>query len=164
MAGAIHPALHLQRIAQEIVHMFSKTKATAAALTCALVAGTFTLGQILPGGSGGSGGIGGNGIDNGVILSRVRLFNFDNGVARLDTSTGSLSLFRGDLTGRNARGTWQSFARPVSSGNSRFFDLQVVNNAVFLVDAIRGDTWILRDRGNIAGWDPVRISGSTTSD
>jgi hypothetical protein len=113
----------------------------------------------------GSGLIGGGsigGTDSGLVFSRVRIVNFNNTIIRLDTATGSLNTFRGTLTGRNARGTWQSFTRPVSSSggsSSRFFDLQSAGGALFLVDTESGDTWILRGRGNIAVWDPVRLVG-----
>lgn len=92
-----------------------------------------------------------------TVFSRVRIIELDGDVFRLDTQSGALSRFRGTLTGRNARGTFDAVADPVSGSTSGFVDIQRAGDAIFLVDVVTGETWILRERGNIAAWVRVNV-------
>lgn len=92
-----------------------------------------------------------------TVFSRVQFIQLDGDIMRLDTATGALSRFRGTETGRNARGTFDAFAQPVSGPTSGFVEIQQVDDAVFLVDVVTGETWILRQRGSIASWVQVNI-------
>lgn len=103
---------------------------------------------------------GNNVITQSDIFSRVQLVEVGDGeILRLDTQTGALFRFRGE-TGRNARGTFISVARPLRDENSGFLELQRVGSATFLVDVFTGQTWILRQRSATnAAWIEVRVIG-----
>jgi hypothetical protein len=91
-----------------------------------------------------------------TVFSRVRIIDLDDTVFRLDTDTGQLSRFRGTLTGRNARGTFVSVAPPLRDPTSGFVDIQQAGGAIFLVDRVTGQTWILRQRSSSnAAWIEV---------
>ncbi|MCP3905871.1 MAG: hypothetical protein GY715_19785 [Planctomycetes bacterium] len=83
---------------------------------------------------------------------------------RLDTTSGALYKFRGDLENSGVRNTWQMRARPVQGATSGMLELQrisIINEQrqqFFLVDIVYGTTWILRDRGNTnSSWDLIEI-------
>lgn len=121
-----------------------------------LFAATIAIGQGI--GTGGLPTSQGPGVinDSDLIFSRVRLVEFDGSVARLDTATGEVSRFSGQLTGTAARGSWLRLARPLTDQTSGFLELQQVGGAAFLVDVVTGDTWLLRRRGSIASWVQVQ--------
>ncbi len=93
------------------------------------------------------------------VFSRVQIMQFQNKVARFDTSTGAVQRFNGSLSPSNANGTWISFVQPVTTTTSGFLQIQEVDDATFLVDVVSGDTWILRRQGNIGSWRKVNILG-----
>jgi hypothetical protein len=118
----------------------------------ALLSATISVGQ--------DGGFGGAPVTNldSAIFPRTRIIEFDDRVAMLDTSTGELFRFRGDLSGSNARGTFVRLARPLAESTSGFLQLQQVAGATFLIDTVNGNVWILRQRGNSnASWIPVNV-------
>ncbi|MHC5114021.1 MAG: hypothetical protein ACYTGP_06285 [Planctomycetota bacterium] len=83
---------------------------------------------------------------------------------RLDTTSGALYRFRGDVNNSSVRNTWELRAEPVEGATSGMLELQTISiinrqrQQFFLVDIMYGTTWILRDRGNKnATWDLVEI-------
>lgn len=89
----------------------------------------------------------------------IRFGELPNGVGRLDTATGEIWRFHGDLRKPNVRSQWVKTGgvpgvtkRPVGT-----LQLQEAAGALFLVDLLNGDTWILKDRGTGFAWDPVTV-------
>lgn len=97
-----------------------------------------------------------------LLLPRVQLFNLDDTVARLDTVTGEVHIFTGDVRRAGSRGQWRLLASGVS-GTSGF--LEVVRPSgveafpmIFLVDVVTGDTWAFNRRPfTRAMWEPVEV-------
>ena len=95
---------------------------------------------------------------------------FDSDIARLDTRTGAVYRFRGDIDNAGVRNTWELRVDPVKGKTSGILEIQRivlpardrlssdVRPATFLVDVANGRTWILRHRASTnATWDPVDI-------
>ena len=105
---------------------------------------------------------------------------FDSDIARLDTRTGAVYRFRGDVDNASVRSTWELRVEPVKGETSGILEIQQivlpvqdkvfpsphrlqsdVEPTTFLVDVANGRTWILRHRASTnATWDPVDIHGS----
>ncbi len=89
----------------------------------------------------------------------AQVMSYQEGIGLLDTTTGEISELRGDLDNASTKLYW--FPRvPGLAGTSGFLQVQSPQfnrpDAVFLVDAVTGATWILRDRGNHNGtWEAV---------
>ena len=89
----------------------------------------------------------------------VQVMSYQQGVGLLDTTTGEIFELRGDLDNASSRLSW--FPRVAGlADTSGFLKVQSpqFNNpdAVFLIDAVTGATWILRERGNNNGsWEKV---------
>jgi len=101
--------------------------------------------------------------DGELIVPRVRIIQFGDTVARFNTVTGEIHRFHGDLDKPNVRGQWVRHVRGVSDTTSGVLQIQRpdgvrAEEAAFLVDAITGDTWLLRRRGAAAEWDRVDIA------
>lgn len=81
----------------------------------------------------------------------TQIFSFNEGVGLLNTKTGEVFELRGNLDNPSVELSWFSRVQPVDK-SSGFLQVQRAEfnrpDAVFLVDVVRGDTWILRDRGN----------------
>ena len=97
---------------------------------------------------------------------------FDSSIARLDTRTGAVYRFRGNVDNSSVRNTWELRVGPVKLATSGLLEIQQVRPQkvtnqhdptprrleTFLVDIVTGDTWILRHRASTnATWDPVEI-------
>ena len=102
---------------------------------------------------------------------------FDSDIARLDTRTGAVYRFRGDIDNAGVRNTWELRVDPVKGKTSGILEIQQivlpvqdkvfpsphrlqsdVEPTTFLVDVANGRTWILRHRASTnATWDPVDI-------
>lgn len=102
-----------------------------------------------------------------MVLPKVRIVNFDNTVARFDTTNGALDRFEGSLRGDNVGGRWVQAVPAVKGPTSGMLQLQnsvgVENfsSAMFLVDTVSGRTWILEltdnDRAPRRGfWEEVK--------
>ena len=97
---------------------------------------------------------------------------FDSDIARLDTHTGAVYRFRGDVDNPSVRNTWELRVEPVKGETSGILEIQRivlpvqgklsdVKPTTFLVDVATGRTWILRHRASTnATWDPVDIHRS----
>jgi hypothetical protein len=96
-------------------------------------------------------------VDQEFVFPRTRLLTLDGHVMRLDTATGEMNRFSGHLMGPAARGNWIRFAPPVREHTSGFLEVRRQQNGTFLIDAATGDTWILRQRGSIGNWVPLRV-------
>ena len=86
----------------------------------------------------------------------------DSDIARLDTPTGAIYRFRGNVDNPSVRNTWQMRVPPVTGKHSGLLEVQQVmlgkHRSTFLVDIVDGRTWILRHRASTNGsWDPVDI-------
>jgi hypothetical protein len=98
------------------------------------------------------------------FISRVRIINFDDTIARFDSSTGAIAKYNGDLTNASTRGTWKPHVNGVK-GSSGLLEIQHAQGpgnfpgATFLVDIVTGKTWQLNRRGTNATWDLVDIVG-----
>ena len=95
--------------------------------------------------------------DPTLIVSATEILRLDNHIVRFDTTTGELSRFSGTATGGAANGLWIRIARPVSESTSQYLQLRRVGEAVFLIDQVTGDTWVLRRAsGAIGSWVNVQ--------
>ncbi len=89
----------------------------------------------------------------------AQVMSYQEGVGLLNTTTGEIFELRGDLDNASSQLSW--FPRVAGlDGTSGFLQVQSPQfnrpDAVFLVDAVTGATWILRDRGNHNGsWEAV---------
>jgi hypothetical protein len=92
------------------------------------------------------------------VISRVRIINFDQSVARHDKSTGAIHRFNGNLDNPSVRSSWILHVKGVDKKTSGYLELQSAGGATFLVDVVAGDTWILRRRASSATWDEVKIA------
>ncbi len=94
-----------------------------------------------------------------TVFSAAQVVAFQEGVGLLDTTNGTVYELRGDLDNASTKLSW--FLRvPAIEGSSGFLELQSPRfnrpDALFLVDAVTGATWIFRDRGNRNGsWEAV---------
>lgn len=95
------------------------------------------------------------------LVSRVQVIKFDNTVARFDRVTGELMEYNGDLTKLNVPGQWVPLVKPVRSGTAAVLEIQqpesAVPGATFLVDAVTGQTWVLRRRQADVRWEEIPI-------
>jgi hypothetical protein len=106
-----------------------------------------------------------------LLYPRTRIIAYDSGdqrerrdgVARLDTATGALYRFSGDLGNPNVRSVWVLEVPGVREATSGVLEIQRAEGvnpnvgATFLVDVITGDTWLLRRRADRAAWDKVDV-------
>ena len=91
------------------------------------------------------------------IISRVRIINFNQSVARFDTVTGEIHRFNGDLGKPSVRCTWVPQVKGVKKKTSGFLEIQHAGGGTFLIDRVTGDSWLLRRRGTNAAWDEVKV-------
>lgn len=94
---------------------------------------------------------------------------FNSNIARLDTRTGAVYRFRGDVGNPSVRNTWELRVPAVKGEHSAILEIQtpftglanpeldaLAGRTTFLVDVVTGQTWILRHRASSnATWDPV---------
>ena len=93
---------------------------------------------------------------------------FDSDIARLDTRSGAVYRFHGNVDNPSVRNTWEMRVPPVKEGASGLLEIQQVvlpqrdtpldqvEPTTFLVDIVSGQTWILRARASTnASWDPI---------
>jgi hypothetical protein len=98
-----------------------------------------------------------------IILLPGGNLKFDSEIARLDTRTGAVYRFRGDVDNPSVRNTWELRVAPVKEETSGLLEIQQPGfgdrpDAVFLVDVATGKTWILRSRASTnASWELVDI-------
>lgn len=97
-----------------------------------------------------------------VIPAATQIISYDQTVGRLDTRTGALYMYRGELDNPSVRGYWELRVPAVNEKTSGMLELQRANfndpAATFLVDTVTGKTWLLHRRGNHNGtWDAVDI-------
>jgi hypothetical protein len=97
------------------------------------------------------------------VVSRVRIINFDDTIARFDSSTGAIAKYNGNLQNTSVRGTWKPHVEGVrnTSGLLEIQEAQGPGNfpgATFLVDIVSGKTWQLNRRGTNATWDAVELT------
>ena len=88
--------------------------------------------------------------------------NTDGNIARLNTRTGAIYRYRGDIDNPSTRGTWELRVPAVKGETSGFMEIQRIANAenetvaTFLVDIVTGATWVLHQRASTnASWDPI---------
>ena len=90
----------------------------------------------------------------------TQVVSYGEGVGLLDTRNGSISELRGSLDNQSSQLSWFLRVEGVE-GTSGHLEMQSPQfnrpDAVFLVDVMTGETWILRNRGNNNGsWEAVR--------
>lgn len=98
----------------------------------------------------------------GYVLPATQIISYEDSIGRLDTATGAIYRLRGDVNEPSVRNTWELRVPGVKGETSGWLEIQraTFNNpeAIFLVDVINGNTWILHSRGNKNGtWDPVDL-------
>ncbi len=92
----------------------------------------------------------------------------DSDIAKLDTRTGAVYRFRGNVNIASVQNTWELRVPPVKEETSGLLEIQnilpprptveVVRPVTFLVDIVHGTTWILRETTSTnARWQPVNI-------
>ena len=97
-----------------------------------------------------------------IILLPGGNLESDSDIARLDTRTGAIYRFRGDVNKASTRNTWELRVAPVKE-SSGWLEVQTIAPprrpvTMFLVDIVTGKTWILRQRASTnATWDPVNV-------
>ena len=96
------------------------------------------------------------------IPPATQIISYDQTVARFDTRTGAIYMYRGELDDPCVRGYWELRVPGVNEKTSGMLELQRANfndpAATFLVDTVTGKTWLLHRRGNHNGtWDIVEI-------
>lgn len=89
------------------------------------------------------------------VVSAVRVIRFDDSVARFDTRTGEIMRFHGNLDNPSTKSVWTRHVPPVTGATSDLLEIQQAAGHTFLVDAVGGETWLLRKRANDAFWDRV---------
>lgn len=94
-------------------------------------------------------------VQNEAIVPAVRVIRLDETVGRLDTRTGELSRFKGNLRDSSGPGHWSTFAKGVSDSTSGVLDIDQARESTFLVDLVTGETWLLRRTANGARWDRI---------
>ncbi len=97
---------------------------------------------------------------------------FDSDLARLNTRTGAVYRYRGDLQNTVLKSTWELRVPPVTQETSGVLEIQRialpktdartgetdVQAATFLVDIVTGTTWILREMASTnARWQMVDV-------
>lgn len=101
-----------------------------------------------------------------VILPAVQIISFNDGVGRLDTTSGAVHILSGDLDNPSVRNEWVLRVPAVKESHSGLLDIQqpTFNNpdATFLVDVATGKTWLLRrthehKRDSAGYWQPVEV-------
>lgn len=90
----------------------------------------------------------------------IRLGENPDGIARIDSSTGAIHRFLGNprsIDPEQAIGlsAWKLEHAGVGTRPVGALRLQQAGPATFLVDALSGETWILRMRNGHFGWDRV---------
>ncbi len=103
---------------------------------------------------------------NRVVMPKVRIINWDNTVAKFDSSTGAIYRFHGDLRTDDVHGQWVKSVPGITGASGA---LQIQNTvgvenfgATFLVDTVSGRTWILqrarrnRDNPSVGVWEEVK--------
>ena len=104
---------------------------------------------------------------NAVLMPKVRIISWDNGVARFDSETGAIHRFNGNLRRNDVHGQWVQSVPGVSGASGA---LQIQNpvgvenyGGTFLVDTVSGRTWILqrmnrhRDSASVGVWEEIRM-------
>lgn len=88
----------------------------------------------------------------------IRWGKDEHGVAKFDTRNGEVWRFNGDVQKSNTKAEWILEVPAVADRPVGTLRLQHANTGgLFLVDAVTGDTWILRERGSgNYGWVAVR--------
>ncbi len=97
---------------------------------------------------------------------------FDSDLARLNTRTGAVYRYRGDLQNTVLKSTWELRVPPVTQETSGVLEIQRialpktdartgetdVQAATFLVDIVNGTTWVLREMASTnAQWQIVKV-------
>lgn len=94
-----------------------------------------------------------------AVIPRTRVLDFQGDLVRFDSSSGAVLQFSGNTGAATANGTWIPFVRPLAVQTSGVLQLQHTSDATFLVDIVRGDSWILRVQNNTGNWQKVRPLG-----
>ncbi|MHC5001719.1 MAG: hypothetical protein ACYTJ0_01210 [Planctomycetota bacterium] len=89
-----------------------------------------------------------------------QVISFDDTVGLLDTTTGAIYRLEGSLANPSAQMSWRLRIPPPREASSGVLEIQRATfnhpEATFLVDIVRGTTWILRRRGPERGtWERV---------
>lgn len=99
-----------------------------------------------------------------VLAPKVRIINWNDTVARFDSTTGAVHVYTADPKDTRIVGRWDPEVAPVSGPTSGLLQIQnpvgVENfGATFLVDVDNGRTWILQRnrRTTSANWVEVTI-------
>lgn len=99
-----------------------------------------------------------------VLAPKVRIINWNDTVARFDSTTGAVYEYTADPKDTRIVGRWNLEVAPVSGPTSGMLQIQnpvgVENfGATFLVDVENGRTWILQRfrRNDNANWVEVTI-------
>ncbi len=93
-------------------------------------------------------------------------------IARLDTRTGAVYRFRGNIDVASVKNTWELRVPPVKEETSGLLEIQnflperptteTIRPVTFLVDIVNGTTWILRETTSTnARWQVVDIYRSS---
>ncbi len=97
---------------------------------------------------------------------------FNSDLARLNTRTGAVYRYRGELDNTALKSTWEMRVPPVTEETSGVLEIQRialpktdartgetdVQTATFLVDIVNGTTWVLREMASTnARWQLVNV-------
>jgi hypothetical protein len=95
-------------------------------------------------------------------LPAVQIVNVGNAVLRIDTVTGRVSTLEGNPQNLSVPNTWKQRVPALELETSGRLEFHLARYgdlvAILLVDVDRGDTWILKHRGNYSGfWEPIQF-------
>lgn len=95
--------------------------------------------------------------DPSLIVPATQVLRLEDDIVRFDTSSGEAWRFSGTASGPAANGLWIRIVRPVNDSTSQFLQLRRLGTAIFLIDQVTGETWVLRRAsGAIGSWVNVQ--------
>jgi hypothetical protein len=97
------------------------------------------------------------------VVPATQIISWNDTVARMDTTTGAIYIFKGSLRNESSIAQWEERVPGVRGETSGYLQMQrplFDPDVTFLVDVVNGNTWILRRRsGDTATWEPANIVG-----
>ena len=97
------------------------------------------------------------------MVPATQIISWNETVARLDTTSGAIYIFKGSLRNESSIAQWEQRVPAVRGETTGYLQIQrplFDPDVTFLVDVVNGNTWILRRRsGDTATWEPANIIG-----
>jgi hypothetical protein len=94
------------------------------------------------------------------VVSRVRIINFDDTIARFDSSTGAIAKYNGNLQNTSVRGTWKPHVEGVRNTSGLLEIQEAKGPAVRIGRCVWPNSQTMPRRGNEVGSGYGRYSGT----